>query len=422
MKLIAPGKFLLRKCGREIQTLCRFNAENNIFNRFVDGNNFLLFLPIGTPFEAWRSGKLIHEGWDDLSPFMTQKYGTVGANHGSPFTYCVTMTRHWYFEQDIGKVLTDDAGNRFILVQVTGFSTFIIHSDIVPGQLPCFNTLQGSLYDEGRKLDTISIKKVQLGHTRDDQLLPHFRFNRISLTADGKTVQDNTIVECSSAKLSWDVDLCLADSLLEHIKAHPGRNISPTSPELPPAIHLEYEIVFKPECACTVDCRATFMQDIAGSVRYGLLQHYGTIGFPVQEKLVPGLKPFEMEHDTGVVSTLDFNTPTVMKGASTQLLPFFKSDCLDPEEPPRRYVDIFGDGKRRRFGIAIVYSATHGITAKGSSSRGDCVFTLPPSNKIYPYAFLKENITPGETFHLTATRQYFDPEQQDPFTVGDEYE
>ena len=420
--LNTPDKFLLKKCGNEIATLCRFNENTNIFNRFIDGNNYSVFLPVDAPFEAWHTGKVFHEGWDDFSPFMTQKYGTVGANHGSPFAYSAVMTRHWYFDRDIGKVLTDDAGNRFILIQINGFSNFIVHSDTVPGQLPCFNQLQGSLYDNGQKLDTISITKVQLGHTRTDQLLPHYRFNNRTLTADGKPVPENCIIECSSAELHWDIDLCLADSLMEHIKNHPGKFHLPTAPELPPAAHLDFSIIFTPDNAYTMDCRGEFKQNIEGSVRFGLLQHYGTIGFPVHEKLIPGLKPFELEYDSGMIP-VDFNTPTVIKkGVPPDTMTFFKSDCLDPENPPRRYVDLFGNGKQRQLGIALVYSAPRGITAQNSASRGDCVLRLPSSNKIYPYAFLKTNVTAGETFHISVLRKYFDPEHQNPLTVGEEYE
>ena len=95
MKLSVPGKFLLRKCGREIQTLCRFSKDKNIFNRFLDGNNYSFFLPADADFENWQQGEVLHEGWDDIAPLMSKFYGTVGANHGSPFAYKVSMIRHW---------------------------------------------------------------------------------------------------------------------------------------------------------------------------------------------------------------------------------------------------------------------------------------------------------------------------------------
>ena len=407
-KLEDPGRLLIRKSGNEIQTLCRFNGDKNIFNRFVDGNNLSFFLPPDAPFEAWQNGELFHEGWDDLAPIMTAQYAFVGANHGSPFAYSVTMIRHWYFERDIGKVFTDDAGNRFILVQIINLGVFIVHSDIVPDQTPCFNGLQGSLYDNGKKLNA-EIKKIQLGHARSDQLPAHFRFNRVELTADGVPVPENEIVNCSSATLDWEIDLCLADALLEHIKANPGKFTSPTAPELRPAIRMKYSIVFRPDNSCTVDCDAVFMQDFAGMVKFGLLQHYGTIGFAVQEKFIPGLKPIELEYDSGETVTLDLNTPTAITGRPKINLQVFKSACIDPENPPLRYIDIFGNGKERQLGVVLGYSATRGITAKGSLRRGDCILTLPYSNKIYPYAFYQIGVAKGERFQLSAFRQYFDP-------------
>lgn len=406
------GKFLIRKIGNEIQTLCRFSKDKNIFNRFVDGNNISLFLTPDTPFEMWRSGEVFHEGWDDIAPFLTEKYSTVGANHGSPFAYSVTMPRHWYFERDIGKVLTDDAGNRFIIVQIVSVSNFIVHSDIAPGQLPCFNQLQGSLYDEGMKLNTSIIKKVQFGHNRSEQLLPHYRFNKITLTADGETVPENTVIECSSAQLHWDIDLCLTDSMLEYIRKHPGKYISPTAPELESTTHFEYDITFRPDNSYTVDCTGTFLRDIQGMVKFGVIQHYGTIGFASHEKYIPGLKPVKIEYASGETATLDLNTPTLMKGAPKVNYDLFKADCLDPQNPPSCYIDLFGDGTTRQLGVALCYSETRGITAKNSSERGDIVMKLPYSNKIYPYAFYKFGVRAGEKFQISAVRQYFDPQTE----------
>lgn len=409
VKLTDPGKLLIRKSGHEIQTLCRFNETKNIFNRFINGNNLSLFLTPETPFESWNSGEVFHEGWDDIAPFMTEKYGFVGANHGSPFTYRVKMIRHWYFDKDIGRIFTDEAGSRFVLVQIISFSEFIVHSDTAPGQIPCFNALQGSLFDNGRKLDTIEIRKVQLGHARSDQLLPHFRFNRVELTADGIPVPENEIIECSSAVLNWDIDLCLADALLEQIKTHPGQYFLPTAAELASAIHLEYTFCFRPDNSYTIDCNATFMQDMQGTVKFGLIQHYGTIGFAVQEKFIPGLKPVELEYSSGETVTLDLNTPTAITGSPKVNRHFFRSACIDPGNPPLRYIDIFGNGKERQLGVVLGYSATRGITAKNSSERGDFILTLPYSNKIYPYAFYKRDAVKGETFHISAFRQYFNP-------------
>lgn len=408
--LTASDKFLIRKCGNEIQTLCRFNRNKNIFNRFVDGNNHSFFLSAETPFEQWETaGELFHEGWDDIAPLMSKFYGTVGANHGSPFAYSVTMIRHWYTDNDIGKVLTDDAGNRFILVQVVSLSNFIIHSEVIPGQIPCFNHLQGALYDNGRKLNTTGIRKVQLGHARSDHLLSHYRFNQISLTVDGNAIPENRVIECSRAHLHWDIDLCLADALLEYIKVNPGRRVSTTAPELRAAAHLEFDFLFQIANVYTIDCKFEFLQDIHAEHRFGMIQHYGTIGFDRHEKLVPKLKPFELEYSTGKTVIADFNRPTVMESGIKANRYFYKADCLDPADPPLRYVDIFGNGEKRQFGVALGYSSTCGVTAKNSADRGDLVFMLPGTNKIYPFAYFGEFSPAGKKFTVSAYRQYFDP-------------
>ena len=409
MKLTAPGKFLLRKCGRELQTLCRFSEKENIFNRFMDGNNLSMFLPADADFDDWHTGRVFHEGWDDIAPLMSKFYGTVGANHGSPFAFKVTMIRHWYTNGDIGRVLIDETGNRFVIVQITSLAEFIVHSEVIAEQIPCFNLLQPPLYDHGRKLDIREVRKVQLGHIRNDQLSPHYRFNQMSLTADGNAVPENTVIECSRADLHWDIDLCLADALLEYIQAHPGQAVSPTDPHLRAAAHLEFDFNFQPDNAYTIDCKFTFLQDFHAEHRFGMIQHYGTIGYDRHEKLVPKLKPFEFEYSSGEKTYADFNRPTVMNGFIDANRYFFKADCLDPNAPPRRYIDIFSKGEERQLGVALGYSETCGITAGEPAARGDMVFMLPKTNKIYPFAYFGEHTAAGTTFTLSAYRQYFNP-------------
>ena len=72
--LSSPQKFFIRKNGYEIQMLCHFSSDSNIFIRFVEGNHLVYLLPAGAPFEAWHTGKVIHEGWDDFAPFMTEEF------------------------------------------------------------------------------------------------------------------------------------------------------------------------------------------------------------------------------------------------------------------------------------------------------------------------------------------------------------
>lgn len=409
-KLTDPGKILLRKCGNEIQTLSSFSKTKNIFNRFVEGNNCSFFMDKDMPFEKWQDGELFHEGWDDFAPWMTAEYGTVGANHGSPFAYLVEFPqRHWFFETDIGKIFTDDAGNRFILVNISDGAAFVVHGEAFPGEKPMFKTLQGDLYDNGKKLNAVSIKKIQLPYRAHKQLARHCRYNKITLTADGKTVPENSVIECSSAVLCWDMDICLADSLLEYIKAHPGRDVYPFADGIVPAIHQDMKITFQPASAYTVEADIRFLRDFNGMHRWGMLQHYGTIGFAAREKFIPKLKPFETVYGNGETVKLDFNRPALMTGAVAVNNRFRRADCLDPDDPPLRYMELYGDGNVRQLGVVLGFSPVCGATAKNSPDRGDYLLTLPVSNKVYPCVYASEYSPAGKTFYVSGYRQYFDP-------------
>ncbi|MBQ9089160.1 MAG: hypothetical protein IJY46_10330 [Lentisphaeria bacterium] len=409
--LSSPQKFFIRKSGYEIQMLCHFSSDSNIFIRFVEGNHLVYLLPASAPFEAWHTGKVIHEGWDDFAPFMTEEFATIGANHGSPFTFNISTVRHWYTEADIGKELVDDAGNKFVIIFINSLSSFTVHNvpKIVDGKIKFTKSITGSLYDGDTKLAVSSSKRCQMAQPAARQQTPHYRHNRYQLFADGKPLADNVITECHSADLRWDIDLCLPDAMLEHIARHPGKMITPTAPELPGAIHLDLTVNFQPNAAYTIASKVRFNRDFNGSVLFGLVQNYGAVGFDKQEKLVPKLKPYHQKTTHLYQFDIDLSEPWTMWFDDHVSHFFTPDDCVSPDDIPTDYVDLFGNNGTREFAVAIGYSKTTGITAKGSTTRGNINLFLPKSGKIYPYAFNRPNVTAGEEFELFAYRQLFAP-------------
>lgn len=409
--LISPQKFLLRKSGYEIQMLCHFSDSENLFIRFVEGNHLVYLLPEDAPFEAWRSGKIIHEGWDDFAPFLTEEFGTIGANHGSPYTFTVSMVRHWFTEADIGKELIDDAGNKFIVIFINSLSAFTIHGvpRMVNGKIKFAKAISGPLYDNGTKLAVNSVKRGQMAQPCGRQLNPHYRHNCYQLSADGDPVEENVITECHSADLIWDIDLCRVDAMLEHIAKNPGRMISPTAPELESAIHLDLKINFQPNAAYTIASKFRFNRAFHGSVLFGLVQNYGAVGFDTQEKLVPKLKPYLQKDTHSYPFEIDLSEPWKMYFSDYVSHFFTPEDCVSPDDIPNDYVDIFGNNGQREFAVALGYSKTAGITARNSTERGPVNLFLPSSGKIYPYAFHRPKVDAGEEFELFAYRQLFKP-------------
>jgi|GEM_PF-3665838 len=406
-RLSDPEKIVIRKEGMQIFVLSRYSAGRNVAMRFIEGNENCYFLSEDAPLEAIYSGTLFAQCWDNLGPAFTGKHGTIGANHGSPFVFRVRMLRHWLFESDLGRVLTDDAGERFVLVSVDSRSEFTLHSDLPDGDAPFCSKITGSLHLDGRTFLPESVRKGQLEPAPGGQLSPHRRYNRVKLLADGiRELADGETAECSFAELQWDVDLILPDALLNHLKTHPGKYVSPVDPCLQPAVHSREIVTFRPRCARTADCEFTFLQDFHESLRFGLLQFYNEVKFRHHERFVPGVKTITAD---GMEISLaeGYRFPEKFTGDHY----YTKADCLDPNRLPCRYIDFYGDDRERELGVVLGYSVTQGLTARGNEAqRGNIVMHLPTSTKNYPSAFERFGAEAGEAFRIYAYQQFFRPD------------
>ena len=402
-----PEKIVIRKEGMQIFFLSRFSDGQNAAVRFIEGNENGYFLPADAPLEAIYQGRLFAQCWDNQGPAFMGKHGTVGANHGSPFAFHVHMLRHWLFESDIGKVFTDDAGERFVLISVDSLSDFLLHSDIPSGAGGFCPQITGNLHLEGRTLIPETVRRGQICPAPGGQLSPHRRYNSVKLLADGiRELADGETVECSSAELQLDVELILPDALLDYLKKHPGKYVSPVDPRLPGAVHCREIVTFRSRCARTVDSEITFLRDFPEPLRYGLLQFYNEVKFRHHERFLPGVKPVTV-NGTEIRLADVFRFPEKFTGSHY----YTKADCLDPDALPCRYIDFYGNGRPRELGVALGYSLTQGITARGNESRrGSIVGHLSPSTKIYPSAFERSGTKAGEKFRICAYQQFFRPD------------
>ena len=409
--LVDREKILIQKKGHQICILSCFNQENNVFTVFREGNHLRYFLPVDAPFEEGFNGRIFHTGWDDFAPYLCRDYMTIGANHGSPFAFKVSMLRHWLDDSDIGRILSDGDGNRFIITDIKNVSEFLIHS--VPEKHESrvtFKKVSGALYLDGRKIDG-KVQQTQHSVRCAEQLAPHHRYNFVSLLADGKTpIPDGEICECSSAVLHLDMDLCPADALIDHIMAHPGQYTSPVSPELPALLNNLMRIEFQPSCAYTVECDITVLTDRDDSMRYSLLQSYNETQPEVQKKFIPGVNPLSVTGNDGKSYLL---TPAqgmiYQQGKYCRMIT--KEDCTAPGKLPNEFIDIWGDGEKFLWGEVIGYSNKYGITRRGAEDqRSDAVCSLPVSGKSYPYALYCPVLKKGSSYHIEAYRQFFDPQ------------
>lgn len=410
--LVDREKIIVQKKGHQICVLSCFDQEKNVFTVFREGNHLRYFLPVDTPFEEGFNGTLFHTGWDDFAPYLCRDQMTVGANHGSPFAFKVSMLRHWLDDSDIGKILFDDEKNRFIITDIKNVSDFLIHS--LPEKNGCkvtFKAVCGSLYLDGRKLDC-KIQRTQHSVRCAEQLAPHHRYNSVELLADGKTkLADGEICVCNSAVLFLDMDLCTADALVDHITAHPGKYTSPVSPELPALLNNRMSIEFQPSCAYTVDCRISVLQDRDDAMRYSLLQSYNENQPQVQKKFIPGVKPLTVTGNDGKTYLLEPEKGIIYQQEKYRYM-ITKDDCTDPERLPNEFIDLWGDGEKFLWGEVIGYSNKYGITRRGAEDlRSDFICSLPVSGKSYPYALYCPTMKKGSCYHIAAYRQFFAPTQ-----------
>ncbi len=410
--LVDREKIIIQKKGHQICVLSCFNQEKNVFTVFREGNHLRYFLPPAAPFEEGFNGTLFHTGWDDFAPYLCRDHMTIGANHGSPFTFKISMLRHWLDDSDIGKTLSDDEGNSFIITDIKNVSEFLIHS--VPeknGSKVTFKTVCGSLYLDGRKLDG-KIQQTQHSVRCAEQLAPHHRYNSIELLADGRTkLADGEICECNSAVLLLDMDLCTAVALVDHIKNNPGKYTSPVSPELPALLNNRMLIEFQSSCAYTVNCRITVLQDCDDSMRYSLLQSYNETQPQVQKKFIPGVKPLAVTGNDGKTYLLNPAQGMIYQQGKYRYM-VTKDDCTNQGRLPNEFIDLWGDGEKFLWGEVIGYSNKYGITRRGAENqRSDVICSLPVSGKSYPYALYCPVLKKGNSYHIAAYRQFFDPGQ-----------
>lgn len=399
-------KILLKKEGKSIFFMSHFSEKENIVTRYIEGNENSFFLPKDLPLEEWYKGRIFAESWDNHAPFLLGKHGILGANHGSFFTFKVTKLRHWLFEEDTGKTLTDDEGNSFILLAIENLSTFYIHSDIPEkeGDLFC-DHVSGALYLEGRKIVPENVTRWMMNGAPGGQLSPHQRYNKTTLLADGrKEIREGEVCLCSYAELVMDTELVFPDTLLKYLKEHPGKYIPPNAPELPGTIGYKMTTTFLPGSCRRIKNEVTFLEDVPESLCYGMIQYYSEIPFSIHKKIVPGLQKME-KNDCNIDLATFWSVPS---GGQDYSCKFRKKDALFANKLPNIFIDVFGQSSHLSHGVVLGYSTTCGITARGKENeRSDTLLYLYRSGKIYPYAFEKNSAVKGEKFTLHAFHQYF---------------
>ena len=407
--LVNPKKMIVHKIDNDIFILSNYSEKYNLAQRYIEGNELCYFVSKDTALEDMYQGRRVVQSWDNSGPmFFVPKHGIVGANHGSPFAFSVSMLRHWLFERHIGSVFTDDAGERFVLVQINNVCNFVIHADSYDSNRPFAEKVTGSLHLGDMVLTPEKVERMLLANAPSKQLSPHQRYNQVALLANGEEeILDGEYKECDYAVLKSDVDLILPDALLDYIKKNPGKYVAPTAKELEPAINLKFVTTFQHNNVRTIDCNMTVCKDIPESMRYGVIQFYNEILFEKHSRLVPYAQNIVIDNEEiNLAKGYTFPSPFTVS------YEYQKLDSPNQKRLPNRMIDTFGTTEEVELAVVLGYSETSGITKRGEEHlRGNTLMHLAKTTKMYPYAYLKEELKQGDTAFISCYQQYFLPDK-----------
>jgi hypothetical protein len=409
--LTNPDKVLIHKDGLEIFILSNYSKKYNLAQRYIEGNELCYLVSKDTALEDMYQGRRVVQSWDNAGPwFLVPKHGIIGANHGSPFAFKVTMLRHWLFEKHIGSVFTDDAGEEFVLVEICNLSTFILHSNSSSPEHFFASKVTGSLHLGNMVLTPEKVEPMLLGNAPGKQLSPHQRYNSVSLLADGKDeIFDGEYKECNFAVLNCNMDIIFPDALLDYLKSNPGKYVAPTAKELEPTINVKLTTTFQANSTRTIDCDMTILKDVPESMRYGVIQFYNEIAFEKHSRLVPYAQKITVDNEEINLA----NGYTFPKDFAISC-PYLKENSPNPKKLPNRMIDTFGTKEEIELAVVLGYSETSGITKRGNEDlRGEVLMQLAKTTKMYPYAYFMKDCKANDRAIISCYQQYFSCEDKD---------
>ena len=410
--------------GNEYWVKSRFSADKDIIiHRFQCGGNnspneAAYLVPGGTPIADYEKGERIHRNGDELPAFPTLSHGTLGGNHGSPFARQMLVPGHELDGSAIGRCLTDEAGTPFYVLKIVDQDTFLIHPESARFGFPKFKAFRN-----GAKLFWPDGGELKYQEAKVTQLWPGNRINAYRLLVDGKTpLPDQTEVACEFLDHALDYSVIMPDSLVDTIKNNPGRATDFLDQGLLLLFSVNTLLRYQGYGACTVDLTVRAENDFGGLRCLGVMFGWGGGSIAqkeTEEFYIPKLKPITTPpYGPGKVSyDCDFAAIYRMPKPMSVNYNISRSDCLNPEDLPDRFIRVVGNG-RRELGIAIGYSLFEGCTAK--ESRGadrPIVYHLWGTKKMYPYCYRWENARKGESRRVLAYRQYFDPQREPEATA-----
>jgi len=317
-----------------------------------------------------------------------------------------------FSKQDVGSMWLDGANNKFYIMKVLSPTNIWILSD----NLSSSEIWKFNITISGKQLrNTVSGQVCQIEKNDQVQLRPIVRINKLQYLIDGETpLPDKVSILCNFLTIREESDIIDPSSLLNEVKANPGKEVNFISDKLASIISDIITYRLSPMGSCIIEYRSKANRNF-NLVYMGFIQssplHKGW--FDSYNYYVPKSLPFEknkVKYDFRAGQ--DF-MPPVPVGISFN---YKEKNIENPQNLPSRFIQIIGkkvDGRiTSKVGYAFGYSPLSGVSKLGERAKNtDNSIYIHTTSKSYPSAIDKKlwQIPAGKEFYCVAYRQYFDP-------------
>jgi hypothetical protein len=415
-----PDKVRVFKDGDIVFIRSGFSSSQDVVIVMNKGSNGQInfshttLIPATTPENKMDSAPplVIHQCGDDSTPWKIN--GTyLGANHGFSYGRNLEVKGYNFTNQDLGSIWLDGANNKFYVVKVLSpVNVWLLSENSSGSAIWKFN----SSFTGDQLKNAVNGRACQIISNNQVQLHPFVRIKRVQYLCDGeKTLIDKELTLCNFLTIREESDIIDPISLLNVIKANPGKVVNFTDDEIASIIsdNITYRLSPMGSCIIEYNSRANcdFILDYMGFIQSAPLNKNV---FDSYTYYVPKSLPFEKNK-----IKYDFRKGQDFVPPIPAPL-FFNANEKNIENSlnlPDRFIQIAGkkvnDEITSKVGYVIGYSPLSGVSKLGERAKNteNSLFVYT-SSKSYPYAIDNKlgRIPAGKEFHCVAYRQYFAPD------------
>ena len=406
--------------GRELLVRSFFSKTQDVVTKihYSSGsgmpNEQAYLIPNSSKLLDFEKYDRMHNSNDDLPGYPLPMYGTLGGNHGSPHGRVVNIPEHGLTSKDLGAELTTKNKGSFYILRIIDKDNILIHPENrgKPG-FPKFAPLRkNKIFRNGIELKYADVKR--------QQVYPSNRYRENSYLINGtEPLPDKTEVKCDFIDHVVDYDIVMPECRVEMFRDKPGIEHDFVDPKLPAMLNVRNVFRYQANGACVIYLKNTVLCDMAGYNCLGVMMCWsGSIANKKRtEFYIPKLKPLKatgkaIGRNKAPALDCDFSSIYEMPDKMFVDYNIIKKDCLDPKDPPDRFIRLVG-GKKREIGAVVGYSLYDGVTAKALRAKDrERIYHLSSSKKMYPYCINIRNCRKGDVREVLAYRQYFDPQRE----------